>query len=72
MERRYGQDMYRKDIHERNLRYLERSYAAARFCREKLGWTEVQCSVGGKMRTVEDIHQEIVDRVQEYLSGTQG
>ena len=41
------------------------------FAGRKLGWTGVQCVIGGMMRTVEDIHQEIVDRIREYLSGAQ-
>lgn len=71
MERRYDRDASRKDIHERDLRYLERSRAAAGFCREKLGWTEVKCSVDGEMRTVKDIHREIVERVREHLNEEQ-
>lgn len=67
MERRYNMDESRKDIHERDLNYLERSHAAAGFCREKLGWTEVKCCVNGGMRTVEDIHREIVERLRTHL-----
>lgn len=68
LEKRYDRDASRKDIHERDLRYLEHSRAAAGFCREKLGWTEVKCSINGGMRTVEEIHREIVDQIRELLS----
>ena len=54
----------KKDIHESNLTYLDRSRQAADYCSEKLGWRVVECLTGSSMRTVEDIHREILDKVR--------
>ena len=40
--------------------YMARSRAAAVYCARRLGWTTVQCTRDGEMRTVEDIHGEIM------------
>lgn len=59
MEGRYGGDEGKKDIHERNVAYLQDSARAAAYCARRLGWHTVQCSVGGRMRTVGDIQARI-------------
>jgi dTMP kinase len=59
MAGRYRGDESRKDIHERNLQYLEQSAKAAAYCAEKLGWKVVRCNKGEKMRSIEEISTEI-------------
>lgn len=49
-----------KDIHERDGLYLRRSHEAAEWCCEHLGWERVECCQGGALRSIEDIHEEIV------------
>ncbi len=63
MTGRYQGDESKKDIHEKDLSYLDRSRMAAEYCAEKLGWKTVSCVSGGTMRTVEDIHQEILQNI---------
>ena len=65
MRGRYHGDDSRRDIHERNLEYLNRSRAAAEYCAEHLGWRTVQCAMSGVMRSAEDIHREIMGIVQD-------
>ena len=55
------------DIHEQNMDYL-------RLCRDTgleaahyYGWTIINCAEGGKMRTIDDIHNEIFRLVQKCL-----
>ncbi|MBQ1903238.1 MAG: deoxynucleoside kinase [Ruminococcus sp.] len=60
MTGRYGGDESKKDIHEGDLEYLKRSQAAAAYCAQKLGWKTVECVRDGQMRTIEDIHNEIM------------
>lgn len=60
MTGRYGGDESKKDIHEGDLEYLRRSQAAAAYCAQKLGWKTVECVRDGQMRTIEDIHNEIM------------
>lgn len=59
MSGRYAGDESRKDIHEGNLDYLNRSRMAAGYCSKKLGWHEIECCEGDSMRTIEDIQAEI-------------
>ena len=60
MNGRYGGDESKKDIHEGDIEYLKRSQKAAAYCAQKLGWKTVECVQDGKMRTIEDIHNEIM------------
>ena len=60
MTRRYHGDEGKKDIHESDVEYLHRSRMAAEYCAEKLGWKTVPCSDGGAMRSVEEIHGDIL------------
>ena len=39
----------------------------ARKVAERCGWQRIDCSRGGAMRTVEDIHEEIYRRVTALL-----
>ena len=59
MAGRYDGDEAKKDIHERNVQYLQRSAKAAAYCCRKLGWKKISCTAEGKMRTIEDISAEI-------------
>ena len=61
MTQRYHGDEGKKDIHESNVEYLNRSRMAAEYCAEKLGWKIVLCTDGGAMRSVEEIHGDILD-----------
>ena len=61
MAGRYEGDEARKDIHERNVQYLQRSAKAAAYCCQKLGWKKISCARAGKMRAIEDISAEIME-----------
>lgn len=63
MTKRYQGDESKKDIHESNLEYLEKSRQAAQYCAEKLGWKTIQCDDGENMRTIEQIHADVMDFV---------
>lgn len=60
MSIRYQGDESKKDIHESNLEYLKKSREAARYCADKLGWEIIQCDDGEMMRSIEQIHNEII------------
>ena len=60
MTGRYLGDESKKDIHEKNAAYMERSRKAAEYCRDRLGWVTVECVRSGEMRGIEDIHTEIL------------
>ena len=60
MSGRYQGDESKKDIHEKDLNYLNRSRLAAEYCADHLGWQTVHCVKDGEMRTIEDIASEIL------------
>ena len=47
------------DIHEQDLSYLAACRTAGREAAKLFGWTVIQCVRDGKMRSIEDIHNEI-------------
>ena len=56
-----------KDIHERDKNHLQDSYNAACWVAKKYGWYEVHCIKENKLRTIEDIHEEIYKEVKKVL-----
>ncbi len=64
MTGRYNGDESKKDIHEGDIEYLKRSQKAAAYCAEKLGWKTVECVRDGQMRSIEDIHSEIMTLIK--------
>ena len=49
----------KKDIHERDEKHLEESYNAACSLVDKYDWNEIKCVKENKIRTRENIHEEI-------------
>lgn len=52
-----------KDIHEKNAEYLENSYKNALYVAKKCGWNVIECVKDGKLRSIEDINDEIYNLV---------
>lgn len=63
MTGRYHGDESKKDIHEHDLGYLDRSRQAAEYCAAALGWDTVDCADRGTMRSVEDIGEDVLELV---------
>lgn len=63
MTKRYNSDETKKDIHERDTDYLARSRRAADYCADALGWTSVECTRDGAMKTIEEISDEIIGNI---------
>ena len=57
----------KKDIHESDISYLKRSYESAVFVAEKYGWTRISCVEGGRIKSPEEIHDEIYRAVKEGI-----
>lgn len=53
------------DIHEVDEGYLRACYEAAGEAAEHYGWRRVKCMDGARLRTVEEIHREIMTYVKE-------
>ena len=67
MSGRYHGDEQKKDIHERNLPYLERCRLAADYCTAHLHWHPVECVRDGAMRSIEDIAAEVLSAAGAVL-----
>ena len=57
-ENKFSHDS-KKDIHERDFNHLQDSYNAACSIIQDYGWCEIKCIRDGKIRTIDDIHEEI-------------
>ena len=55
------------DIHEKDHSYLAACRETGRAAAQYYGWTVVNCVEDGKMRSLEDIHQEIYQHVLHCL-----
>ena len=56
-----------KDIHERDKNHIIDAYNAACDLVDKYDWYEVKCVKEEKIRTIEDIHEEIYDEIKKYI-----
>ncbi len=55
------------DIHESDRAYIKKSYENALFVAKKYNWKIINCVKDGKMRSIEDIHEEIFSYVKKLL-----
>ena len=67
MAGRYHGDEAKKDIHERDAAYLSLAHEAADYCAARLGWTTLECTEAGRMKTIEAIAAEVCRAVQAVL-----
>ncbi len=70
MRRRESQTDTKADIHERDEAYLMQCRRTAAEAAGFYGWTTVSCARDGKIRTPEDIHEEIYTLVKKCLEET--
>lgn len=64
---RYHGDEEKKDIHERDDAYLRSARAAAEYCASKCAWHTVDCLRNASLRSVDDIHAEVLHTVLDLL-----
>lgn len=57
----------KKDIHEKDKNHIIDSYNSACELVEKYNWYEVKCVKDEKIRTIEDIHEEIYEEIKKYI-----
>lgn len=72
LAQRYEGHMEREDIHEKDREYLARCEKAAAYCAQKLGWKTIECTAGGEMRTIEEIHNEVLSLADACLKDVKG
>lgn len=57
------------DIHEKDTEYLATCRKTGRAAADYYGWTVIACVKDGKMRSMDDIHNEIYTTVRKCLEG---
>ena len=67
MTGRYAGDEGKKDIHERDVAYLEHCREAALYAAERLGWSVVSCAEGDEPRSRQAIADEIFARLSRLF-----
>lgn len=53
------------DIHESNIEFMKKVYESAMFIADYLSWDRVKCNDGDKLRSIEDIHEEVYSLVKK-------
>lgn len=56
-----------KDIHELDTNHLQESYNASLELAKKYNWNEINCVIDDKIRTIDDIHEEIFKSFKESI-----
>ncbi len=64
LSKRYSGDESKKDLHEKNLKFLLDCRNSAMYAVKKLGWIKICCTENGEMRSVEDIAEDIKTAVE--------
>ena len=67
MRRREADTNTQADIHEQDMTYLATCRRTGRMAAEYYGWKVIRCVENGKMRTIEDIHEEIYRHITACL-----
>ena len=67
MEKRYGGDNSKKDLHESNLRFLLSCRESALYAAEHCGWTMISCCEVGDIKPIEVIAEEIEKALKNIL-----
>lgn len=57
----------KKDIHERDKQHIIDSFNAACYVAEKYNWYTINCVKEDRIRTIEDIHNEIYNEIKKHL-----
>lgn len=68
MSGRYNSDESKKDLHEKNVEFLNACRKSALFAAENQGWSVISCSEDGAPRAIEDIAQQVYNTACELLN----
>ena len=53
----------KKDIHELDAKHLENAVNSGLYVAKKLNWQIIECVKDGKLRSIEDINDEIYSKI---------
>lgn len=57
----------KEDIHEKNMEYMKKSYDTACELAKIYNWEEIKCVEGGKVREIDEISEEIEEKVKNII-----
>ncbi len=58
----------KEDIHERDKEYLKKCYNSAVSLSERYGWQRISCVDNERIKTREEVHEEIFDKITKILA----
>ena len=67
MEKRYGGDKSKMDLHERNVQFLLDCRRSAVYAAEKCGWKVINCCENGDIKSIDQIAKEIEEATLDIL-----
>lgn len=65
--KRKENDGIKNDIHERDLAFMEKVSDTAVYLATKYNWDFIECTEAGKMRSIDDIHEDIYKLVKKKI-----
>ena len=68
MRRREHETHTKADIHEQDDAYLRHCRENAAYVVDYCGWTKIVCTEQGRLRPIEDIHAEVMEKVADLLA----
>lgn len=57
----------KRDIHEADINHLNNASGAFLYCANKFDWSVIECSPGGEMRSIDEIHEDVYDIVSSEI-----
>jgi len=60
-------EKFEGDIHENDLKFMKKVYDSALFVADYLNWTKINCSKDNKIKSIEEIHEEIYKVIKETI-----
>ena len=57
----------KKDIHESDIKYLEKSYENSLYIADKYDWNKINCVEDDRLRSIDSIHEEIYNLVIDRI-----
>ncbi|MCH5201825.1 MAG: thymidylate kinase [Oscillospiraceae bacterium] len=67
LSKRYKGNEEKKDIHEKNLDFLNKCRKSAEICAEKMGWKVISCAKKGEPRAIEEIAQDVYSHISKSI-----
>lgn len=63
--KRESNDGVSNDIHERDNSFMKKVYDNALFVADYLKWNEITCDKDGQMKTIAEIHKDIINVINK-------